>query len=108
MTAFKTYKYQLFVYLFIILFTIQNAAFLAYNSNFTSYKFIVKFVFGLSVVVVFISVLLLSIQAVKTINKNKIVWKEVVFLIINIILYYFVIISSLILSTQFPTIPDSF
>lgn len=108
MTAFKTYKYQLFVYLFIILFTIQNAAFLAYNSNFTAYKFIVKFVFGLSVVVVFISVLLLSIQAVKTINNNKIVWKEVVFLIINIILYYFVIISSLILSTQFPNIPDSF
>ncbi|HLW42687.1 MAG TPA: hypothetical protein VKY82_10010 [Flavobacterium sp.] len=102
MNVLKIYKYQLFLYLFIILFTMQNAAFLIYNSNFNGYKFIVKFVFALSVVVVFISVVLLVVQVIKTLNKKKIVWKEVLFLIVNIILYYLVVFSSLILSTQYP------
>lgn len=108
MNALKIYKYQLLVYLFIILFTIQNAAFLVYNSNFKAYKFIVKSVFFLSVIIVFVSVLFLIIQTVKTIYKKKLVGKEVAFLIVNIILYYFVVISSLVLSTQFPHLPDSF
>lgn len=102
MNILKIYKYQLFLYLFIILFTIQSAAFLIYNSSFKGHKFIVKFIFALSVAVVFISVVLLIVQAIKTLNKKKIVWKEVFFLIINIILYYLVVFSSLILSTQYP------
>lgn len=106
MNILKVYRFQMCMYLFIILFTIQNAAFLVYNSNFKVYKFIVQSVFVFSVVVVFISVLLLIIQTIKTINKEKVAGKEVTFLIVNIILYYFVVLSSLILSTQFPHLPD--
>lgn len=108
MKILNVFKFQMCMYLFIILFTIQNAAFLLFNSKFSVYKYIVELVFIFSVLIVFISVLLLIIQAVKTINQKKIVLKEIVFLILNIILYYFVIISSIILSTQFPHLPDSF
>lgn len=51
---------------------------------------------------------MLIIQTIKTINKDKVIGKEIVFLIVNIILYYFVVISSLALSTQFPHLPDSY
>jgi len=103
MNNLKIFKYQFFTYLFIILFTIQSAAFLVYNLNFKGYKFLVKFFFTLSVAVVFISVVLLIVQAIKTINKKKVIRKEILFLIVNTILYYFVVLSSLILSTQYPS-----
>lgn len=103
MNIIKIYKYQLFLYLFIILFTVQNALFLKFNSSFNFYKVIVEAVFLLSVITVFLSVIMLIIQVIKSFNKKKINWKEISFLIVNLILYYFVVLSSLILSTQYPS-----
>lgn len=103
MNAIKIYKYQLFLYLFIIIFSIQNTLFLEFNTSFKIHKEIVETVFILSVVTTLISVIILIIQTIKTLNKKIIVSKEVVFLIINIILYYFVIMSSLYLSKLYPS-----
>jgi len=80
--------------------------FLIQNSKFNGYKYIVESVFLLSVAIVFISVVLLIAQSVKVFNQTKIIAKNVFFLIINTVLYYFVVLSSLILSTQFPHLPD--
>lgn len=107
MNIIKIYKYQLFLYVFIVLFTIQNALFLRFNASFKFYKEIVEFVFIISVVTVFISVIILIVQAVKSINRNKVNWREITYLLVNLVLYYLVVLSSLILSTQFPHSPNS-
>lgn len=107
MNIIKIYKYQLFLYGFIILFTLQNALFLSFNASFKSYKEIVEFVFIISVLTVFLSVIIHIIQAVKSINRKKVDWKEITYLLVNLILYYLVVLSSLILSTQFPHSPNS-
>lgn len=103
MNAIKIYKRQLFLYLFIILFSVQNMLFLEFNTSFKIHKEIVETVLVLSVITTLISVIILIIQTIKTLNKKEIISKEVVFLILNVILYYFAIMSSLYLSTLYPS-----
>src|SRR5690606_41548066 len=99
--------FRFFLFFFIFLFSIQNVLFLNFNASFKFYKEIFEFVFIISLLTVFISVIMLIVQAVKSINRNKVNWKEITYLLVNLILYYLVVLSSLILSTQFPHSPNS-
>lgn len=96
----KLYKYQLGIYLFIILFAVQNFLFEDFNFNFIFYEDIVSAVFVISFLTILISLALLSYQIIKSINKSTISALEIVYLIICLILYYVVIFCSLYLSTR--------
>lgn len=96
----KVYKYQLFLYAFIIFFGIQNYCLNKYIFNWSFYEYIVIIVFILSVVTVLFSFVLLTYESIKTLNRKEINENEKSYLITNLILYYFVIWFSLYLSTQ--------
>ncbi len=96
----KIYKYQLFLYLFIILFGIQNYYLNRFNFNRSFYETIVLIVFLISVLTVLGSLILLTFGSIKTINRKNSIVSEVIYLITNLLLYYLVICISLYLSTQ--------
>lgn len=96
----KLYKYQLGLYLFIILFTVQNLLFEDFNFNWIFYEDIVSAVFIISFLIILVSLALLSYQTIKSVNRPTIVTLEIVYLIICLILYYIVIFCSLYLSTR--------
>lgn|SRR5690606_9202154 len=96
----KLYKYQLGLYLFIILFTVQNLLFEDFNFNWIFYEDIVSAVFIISFLIILVSLALLSYQTIKNVNRPTIVTLEIVYLIICLILYYIVIFCSLYLSTR--------
>jgi len=96
----KIYKYQLFLYLFIIVFGIQNYYFNKYNFNWNIYENLLKFVFLFSVVTVLCSLILLTYESIKTINRKETNVNEIIYLTTNLFLYYLVIWMSLYLSTQ--------
>ena len=88
------------LYLFIILFALQNHLLSQYNFEWKHYESIVKFVFALSAIVVLASVLVLIAQTAKRINKKTVQKNEILYLVANIILYYGVASASLYLFTQ--------
>lgn len=90
----KFLKYQLGLYLFIILFAVQNLLFEDFNFNWIFYEDIVSAVFIISFLTILVSLVLLSYQANKSINKSTVVTLEIVYLIICLILYYVVISCS--------------
>ncbi len=96
----KIYKYQLFLYLFIIFFGIQNYYLSRFNFNWSFYETIVLIVFLISVLTVLGSLILLTVESIKTINRKNSVVNEVIYLITNLLLYYLVIWISLYLSTE--------
>ena len=96
----KLYKYQLILYCFIIIFGIQNYYLSKYNFGWYFYEKIVIIVFFLSVITILSSLLILTLESIKTINREKQDVKEIIYLIANLILYYIVIWISLYLSTQ--------
>lgn len=96
----KLYKYQLGLYLFIILFAVQNLLFEDFNFNWIFYEDIVSAVFIISFLTILVSLALLSYQTIKSVNKSTIITIEIVYLIICLILYYVVIFCSLYLSTR--------
>lgn len=96
----KLHKYQLGIYLFIILFAIQNFLFEDFNFNWFFYEDIVTAVFIISFLSILISLATLTYQASKSINKSIVVTLEIVYLFICLILYYVVIFCSLYLSTR--------
>lgn len=100
MNTVRFYKSQLFLYVFIICFALQNHYFNKYVFNWSFYENIALIVFFISVKTVLGSLIVLTVQSLKIVNKDKIITNEVLYLIANLILYYFVIASSLYLSTQ--------
>ena len=96
----KLYKYQLYLYLFIILFGIQNYYLNKYLFDWSYYEKVVAIVFFLSVITVLGSVIILTLESIKCINNKKNDIEEIMYLTINLILYYIVIGTSLYLSTQ--------
>lgn len=96
----KIYKYQLFLYVFIIIFGIQNYYLSKFSFGWSFYEDIVLTVFVMSVLTVLFSLILLTVGSIKTINRKNSIVNEVVLLITNLLLYYLVICISLYLSTQ--------
>ncbi len=74
----KIYKYQLFLYLFIIIFGIQNYYLNRFNFNWSFYETIVLIVFLISVLTVLGSLILLTFESIKTINRKKSILNEVI------------------------------
>lgn len=97
----KVYQYQLFLYVFIIVFGIQNAWWgIYFFDKWSWYENLGFTIFIISVLTVLISVVLLIVESIKTLNRKEINKKEIAYLITNVILYYIVIGTSLYLSTQ--------
>ena len=96
----RIYKYQLFLYIFIIIFGIQNYYFNKYNFNWSFYENLLLFIFLLSVATVLGSLILLTYESIKTINRKETDVNEIIYLITNLFLFYLVIWISLYLSTQ--------
>lgn len=96
----KVYKYQLFLYIFIIAFGIQNYYLSNYNFNWGFYEDVVKYVFILSFITILLSLALLTYGSVKSINRKETKIKEILFLITNLFMYYCVILISFYLATQ--------
>ncbi len=96
----KIYDRIIIVYLFIILFSIQNYYFSKINFNLSFYEQILGFVFAISVITVLSSLIILTVQTTCTINTDKIIIKKVLRLILNLLLYYSVIWCSFYLGSQ--------
>ncbi|MDQ1086866.1 hypothetical protein QE390_001412 [Siphonobacter sp. SORGH_AS 1065] len=100
MNIIKAYKYQIVLYLMILLFGIQNYYFSESNFSYSYYENIVYCFFIASVVLVFLSIGILISEVLTTFERESVVGKEVIYLIINILLYYSLMGTSLYLSTQ--------
>ena len=86
----KVYKFQLFLYAFIIFFGIQNYCLNKYVFNWSFYEYILIIVFILSIVTFLFSLIVLTYESIKTLNRKEINANEKSYLITNLILYYFV------------------
>ncbi|PUB27517.1 hypothetical protein C8J95_10997 [Elizabethkingia sp. YR214] len=100
MTIIKIHKIQIFLYLFILVFGIQHLIFSNYNFKWIFYEYIILSVFILSAFTVLISPAVLIYESVKSINRKSVITDEIMYLVVNIILYYIVVAMSLYLSTQ--------
>lgn len=96
----QIYKKQMLLYIFIIAFGLQNTILEEFNFGFGGYEIIIQLVFYLSVITALGSVVLLIYQIIKSVNKKNFITTEIIYLIINIILYYGVVYISLYLSTR--------
>lgn len=95
MKALTPYKIQFYLYLFIIAFSLQHFFFREFNYRFDWYEGLVSGILMASIVVVLISVFILIAEAVISINRKDIHEKEIKYLVLNLILYYAAIASSL-------------
>lgn len=100
MTIETFYKRIPLLYGFLILFATQHYYFFRINYKLSFYEYVVGFVFGLSVITVLSSLIILSVQTTSTVNKEKIVPTNIAILILNLVLYYAVISSSIYLGSQ--------
>ncbi|MCL1672359.1 MAG: hypothetical protein LBE39_18085 [Flavobacteriaceae bacterium] len=100
MTIIKIHKIQVFLYLFILAFGIQHLIFYNYNFKWIFYEYIILSVFILSALTVIISPAVLIYESVKSINRKSVIVDEIIYLVVNIILYYIVVAMSLYLSSQ--------
>ncbi|KUY31580.1 hypothetical protein BAS09_09845 [Elizabethkingia ursingii] len=100
MTIIKIHKIQVFLYLFILAFGIQHLIFYNYNFKWIFYEYIILSVFILSALTVIISPAVLIYESVKSINRKSVIVDEIIYLVLNIILYYIVVAMSLYLSSQ--------
>lgn len=96
----KIYLYQLYVYLFIIVFAVQNYYLNQYNFEWNFYEYIVKSVFILSVLVIFGSLIFLTFGAIQTINKEGRTLNERIYLVVNLVCFYGLTWASIYLSGQ--------
>ncbi|WP_407500153.1 hypothetical protein [Elizabethkingia anophelis] len=100
MTIIKIHKIQISLYLFIIAFGIQHLIFCNYNFKWIFYEYIILGVFILSALTVLISPIVLIYESVKSINRKSVIVDEIMFLVVNLILYYIIAAMSLYLSSQ--------
>ncbi|WP_139420290.1 hypothetical protein [Chryseobacterium mulctrae] len=96
----KVYKYQLFLLIFIVIFGIQHYYLQNFNFEWMYYEKVLNSVFLLSIFMVLFSLIFLIFGSIKTINRKKTIEIEKIYLIINLILYYFTVWISLYLLSQ--------
>lgn len=96
----KVYKYQLFLLIFIVIFGIQHYYLENFNFEWMYYEKVLNSVFLLSIFTVLFSLIFLIFGSIKTINRKKTIEIEKIYLIINLILYYFTVWISLYLLNQ--------
>lgn len=94
------YKYQSTLYLLIIGFGIQHYLGNSYLFKLRLYENILNIFFLTSVLTVLCSVILLIIQSVISINRKKVIEREMGYLAANLLLYYLLVITSLYLFGQ--------
>lgn len=90
----------MYTYLFIIVFAFQNYYLSDYNFEWKFYEYIVKWMFIISVVVIFGSLIFLTFGAIQTINKEGRSFNERLYLLVNLICFYGVTWASIYLSGQ--------
>jgi hypothetical protein len=100
MKAVKLYKFQFFLYLFIIVFSLQHYIFKEYNYGFSFYENFVNIILVTSVITILLSIIILIIEGIISINRKQIIEIEIKYLVFNLILFYFLTISSLYLSGE--------
>ncbi|MBM7417523.1 cellulose synthase/poly-beta-1,6-N-acetylglucosamine synthase-like glycosyltransferase [Chryseobacterium sp. BIGb0186] len=96
----KVYKYQLFLLIFIVIFGIQHYYLQNFNFEWMYYEKVLNSVFLLSIFTVLFSLIFLIFGSIKTINRKNTIEIEKIYLIINLILYYFTVWISLYLLSQ--------
>lgn len=96
----KVYQYQLILLISIIIFGIQHYYLQNFNFEWLYYEKILNSVFLLSIFTVLFSLIFLIFGSIKTINRKKTIDVEKIYLITNLILYYFVVWISLYLLGQ--------
>lgn len=96
----KVYKYQLILLIFIVIFGIQHYYLQNFNFEWMYYEKILNSVFLLSIFTVLFSFIFLIFGSIQTINRKKTIEIEKIYLIINLILYYFTVWISLYLLSQ--------
>lgn len=96
----KVYQYQMILLIFIIVFGIQHYYLQNFNFEWMYYEKILNSVFLLSIFMVLFSLIFLIFGSIKTINRKKTIEIEKIYLITNLILYYFVVWISLYLLGQ--------
>ncbi|WP_294239544.1 hypothetical protein [uncultured Chryseobacterium sp.] len=100
MKALTLCKIQSCIYLFIIIFSLQHFFFREFNYAFDGYEIMVSGIIGVSFISVLISVVILIRQGVVFINRKNIREIEMKYLVLNLVLYYGTLISSLCLSGE--------
>lgn len=93
-------KIQSCVYLFIIVFSLQHFFFREFNYGFDGYEGMVSGIMAASFITVLISVVVLIRQGVVFINRENILETEMKYLVLNLVLYYGMLISSLCMSGE--------
>ena len=96
----KVYKYQLILLIFIVIFGVQHYYLQNFNFEWMYYEKVLNSVFLLSIFTVLFSLIFLIFGSIKTINRKKTIEIEKIYLIINLILYYFTVWISLYLLSQ--------
>ncbi len=100
MKALTLCKIQSCVYLFIIVFSLQHFFFREFNYGFDGYEGMVSGIMAASFITVLISVVVLIRQGVVFINRENILETEMKYLVLNLVLYYGMLISSLCMSGE--------
>ncbi|WP_294300622.1 hypothetical protein [uncultured Chryseobacterium sp.] len=100
MKALTVCKTQSCIYLFIIIFSLQHFFFREFNYGFDGYEGMVSGIMAASFITVLISVIVLIRQGVIFINRKNIRKTEIKYLVLNLVLYYGTLISSLCLSGE--------
>jgi len=98
----KILKYQILLYLFIILFTEQHKQFWEFwtSCDWQIYEFILNAIYWFSVIVTLVSIPLLVWQGIQILKSHR-SRKCIVLWTANVTLFLFVILETLFLSTQF-------
>ncbi len=100
MKALTLCKIQSCAYLFIIIFSLQHFFFKEFNYGFDAYEGMVSGVLAASVLTVLVSLVILIRQGIIFINRKNIRETEIKFLVLNLVLYYGTVISSLCMSGE--------
>ncbi|MDR2237903.1 MAG: hypothetical protein LBE92_17400 [Chryseobacterium sp.] len=100
MKILTAYKIQTAAYLLIILFGLQHYVFNSHSFNYIFYETVLNCFFIASVVIILLSVLIMIIESMITLNRKTVINTELKYLIINLVLYYAVIMTSFYLFTQ--------
>ncbi|WP_294287853.1 hypothetical protein [uncultured Chryseobacterium sp.] len=100
MKALTICKIQSCVYLFIIIFSLQHFFFREFSYGFDGYEGMVSGIMAVSFITVLISVVVLIRQGVVFINRENILETEIKYLVLNLVLYYGILISSLCMSGE--------
>lgn len=88
MKALTLYKIQSCLYLLLIVFSLQHFFFKEYSYSFDGYESIVKVFLSASFGTVMISLIMLVIESIISLNRKPVRKDELKYLFINLVLYY--------------------